>query len=208
MVVNTAYVFVVMLSSKAKTLRFWALQWENLDWNNFTSPPPDPFTSFLVCDNIHSLISLQALPHRLLKPSFFPFWPDYDTSSFETLFMLSSPLRSFLLCAISFKDPHNFYSLFNPSGMLPNALSPLQVLPNLFWQLRWELAHIVPIICKIFHSVWGSGLFEERKCPSLHNLFWKIFLKLPVNLFGSQQRKYGNEMGTFVSSYADCGKAG
>lgn len=197
-----------MLSSKARTLRFWGLQWENLDWNNFTSPPPDPFTSFLVCDNTHSLISLQALPHRLLKPSFFPFltglWHFQLWNIIYAVF--SSPFFS-SLCH-SFKDPQNFYSLFNPSGMLPNALSPLQVLPDLFWQLRWELAHIVPIICKIFHSVWGSGLFEQRICLSLNNLFWKIFLKLPMNLFGSQQGKYGNEMGTFVSSYADCGKAG
>lgn len=103
--------------------------------------------------------------------------------------MLSSPLCSFLPCAISFKDPHNSFSLFNPSDMLPNALSPLQVLPDLFWQLRRELACIVSIIWKIFHSIWRSGLSEERKCLSLHNLLWKIFLKLPLNLFGSQQGK-------------------
>lgn len=139
MVMNTAYIFVVMLSSKARTLRFWGLQWENLDWNNFTSPPPDPFTSFLVCDNTHSLISLQALPHRLLKPSFFPFWPDYDTSSFETLFMLSSPLHSFLLCAI----PSKTHKIFIP-----------YLIPLACFQMPLVLCKCFPIFSDSLDESW------------------------------------------------------
>lgn len=50
-VVNAAYIFMMMLWSKARTPKLWMLQWEHSDRNNFKSPSPDPFTSFLVYDN-------------------------------------------------------------------------------------------------------------------------------------------------------------
>lgn len=111
-----------------------------------------------------SLISLQAIRTKIAKAIFFfSFWPDFDTSSFETLLMLSSPFHSFLLCPISFKDPHNFLiSYLIPSDMIPDALTPLQVLPNLSWQLRQEVAPIVPVICKILQCLGiTSGQAEK-----------------------------------------------
>lgn len=69
--------------------------------------PQTPLHPFLSMITTRSLISLQAIRTKIAKAIGFSFWPDYDTSSFETLFMLSSPFCSFLLWAISFKDPYS-----------------------------------------------------------------------------------------------------
>ena len=186
-----------MLWSKARTPMLWTPQWDNLDWNNFKSPAPDPFTSFLVYGNNTVSDLPSSYTHKdCLSHLLFSFWPDYDTCSFERLFIQSS-LRSFLLCAISFKDPHNSLipylmplTYFQMPSLLCRCFPGFSDSGDKNWLLQFQLF-------ARFCSAWGSYLDEQRKCLALHNLFFrKICLDLPVNLFASQKGKHRNKMET------------
>lgn len=123
------------------------------------TPLHPPLSMITTC----SLISRQAIRTKIAKTIFFFLltWL-WRFQLWNIIYAVFSSLFFSSLCYLLQRPTQFSYSLSNPSDMLPNALTPLQVLPNLFWQLRQELAPIVPIICKILQCLGiGSGWAEK-----------------------------------------------